>query len=72
VKFKWKRAQGINWYYTWVRNPIVGIKDDIKDWWYWRNRCVECGGSGEVELGDYGQSWPEICNKCNGTGKKKR
>lgn len=69
---KWKRQQGINWFYTWVYNPIVGIKEDLKSYWFWRNRCAECAGEGTVDQGDYGQSWVVKCSSCNGTGKKSK
>ena len=71
MKFKWKQQQGINWFYTWVYNPIAGIKYDICSWWYWRDRCAECAGDGTVDQGDYGQSWVVTCPSCGGTGKKR-
>ena len=70
MKFKWRRARGINWFYTWVYNPIAGIKEDIETWLWWRGRCGACAGDGDIELGDYGESYREVCTVCNGTGKK--
>lgn len=45
----------------------------IKEWWYWRNRCPVCGGSGlqftetTARYGDDGTT----CDTCGGTGRKR-
>jgi len=57
-----KRAGASPWNYR-----IIEIKDSAKV----EVKCGECDGRGDVMVkGLPGDSWPETCRHCNGTGKR--
>lgn len=51
---------GSCWYCDYGTDILIGSK------------CVRCGGSGTVSVGQPGRYHMTTCGKCNGTGKQQK